>query len=52
MFTSRKEDTEDIGGIEFADFTIKETTNRPLMKFYNVSGHPYSRSEWLLDGRA
>jgi hypothetical protein len=38
VFTSHKEDAEDVGGVEFAGLTIKETTNRPLMKFYNVSG--------------
>jgi hypothetical protein len=38
VFQSRKGDLDDIGGVEFTGLTIKETTNRPLMKFYNDSG--------------
>ncbi len=38
VFASRTGDLDDIGNVEFANFTIKETTDRPLMKFYNVSG--------------
>jgi hypothetical protein len=38
LFNSRKEDLDDIGGVEFANFTIKETAERPLMRFYNLSG--------------
>ena len=38
VFQSRKGDMDDIGGVHFANFTIKETADRPLMKFYNDSG--------------
>jgi hypothetical protein len=37
VFNSRKEQSDDIGGVEFAGLTIREKTDRPLMKFYNAS---------------
>ena len=42
LFTSRKDDLEDIGNVEFTNFTIKEMAKRPLMKFYNESGRRVS----------
>ena len=39
VFASRHYDVEDTGRVEFDHFTLKETTNRPLMRFSNGSGH-------------
>ncbi len=38
VFKSHKEDRTEVGGVTFDGLTIKETTDRPLMKYYNVSG--------------
>ena len=39
VFASRHYDVEDTGNVEFVHFTLKETTDRPLMRFANGSGH-------------
>ena len=38
LFTSRKTDLQDTGGVEFVDCTIRERANRPVMKCDNFNG--------------
>ena len=38
MFSSQQGDEQDIGGVEFANLTVKQRTSRPLMKFYDIVG--------------